>query len=1070
MSAMRPGVLRALLFLSLFLQAATSPAQNSREPYGKNKVQYMDDQFNWWQYETSHFVLYYYGKSRESAKFIAEIAESENKAIQKLFEFHLRDKIELVLYADPSDHAQTNINLDGIWPEKKWKTLPRLKGQKILLFFDGNHSLLRNMLRSGLIQLYFASFFDGTALQDAVQQVVDFQLEAWFEEGLLRYLTYGWDQEAERAFLQQWKGQSFSKFSAQCPSLAGVSFWNFVVHHYGEQSISNWLYITRIHKDVEDAAQIVFSQSFAALETEWQTWYSNLPGSNSPPYRGKRIKLKPDEIVSDVSPSLYDGRLFLLGTNQYGRRRVRTLDPETGKLHTLFATGSKSKLYPPDNSYPIVIPHQESDVFSIVYEKRNRVYLRTQDPVKKSRIHLLPEDIQRVFTAAHLGKDLFALSANTNGFSDILLYSTKTRQYTKITDDRWDDLDIGLIPSDTGLTLAFRSNRFPLNPTAKPGSQDALAPFGLFAISLLRAANDKPTPKPLVVIDGGSVIQWQLANRELLLQTQFAHSKQWMLYHDGQLLDFPMDGTPDLIFSTRNGAELFPVHRHSNKTFLLSHKLTDVSFKPSAPSLPSDSVTVDSIAYPPLSQALSDSDSLYFQAPFGNPPNLSTLYAEFQQKKKRNLRQPSSPHPALLQTSLPFNQPFNSNLAIAYRDRFLIEDFSTSLNNELLSSQLQSYTTNAADFNVPELGILFKARIAEVLENYLLESGLRIPTTFNGMEAYLSFEHRLRRIDHRYTLHYGRQKDPVSGVPIEDLQQENSTWLFSHTASYPFSHYTALKAITTVRNDRLRYLSTSPGTLFDSTDFSQQRIGTRVEFVFDNALDLSLNIRTGWQFKLFFEVSKRFEISPGHKARLFPGALLLAGADARYHLTLLEKSSFSHRAFAYASFGRERILYHTGGTENWLFPRYASTMPLRTTGEYVYSALATEVRGHDYGARRGSSAFGYSAEIRVPVFQYFHPWKNNLLRNFQVIAFCDAAVVWDGFLPKIEASGTTDFSSKNPVVEVSLSYRKDPWIAGTGFGFRTSLFGYFLRVDHAWKIEDSSLRQPRWLFSLGLDF
>lgn len=1056
--------------LCLWFTAVSGIAQNSRELFGKNKIQYTDDQFNWWQYETPHFVVYYYGKSRESAKFITEIAESENKAIQKLFEFHLRDKIELVLYADPSDHAQTNINLDGIWPEKKWKTQPRLKGQKILLFFDGNHSDLRNSLRSGLIQLYFASFFDGTALQDAVQQVVDFKLDAWFEEGLLRYLTYGWDQQTERDFLQHWKGQRFRKYSARYPSLAGVSFWNFIVHHYGEQSISNWLYITRIHKDAKDAAQVVFSQTLEMLEAEWQTWYSNLTGSNSWVSGGKKIRFKPEETVCDVSPSLYNGHLILLGTNQFGRKRLRTLDPETGKLHTLFATGSKSKLYPPDNNYPLVLQHQDRKAISILYEKRNRVYLRTLDPNAKSHLHLLPEDIQRVYSATHLEKDLFALSANTNGFSDILLYSVKTRQYNKLTDDRWDDLDVRLFRTDSGSSLVFRSNRSPDNSISSPGSQNALAPFALYRLPALPSSQDKPTPTLLVSTDGNSVIQWQAIDRDILLEMERANTKQWLLLREGQLHELALDDNPEMILSTRDGVQLYPVFHHLNKIFLHSEKLTDVSFLQPIRSPAHFPVPVDSLAKPSPDPGFHEPDTAYFQSPFGNPPNLAALYTEFQQKKKRNIRPPSSINPALLQSSLPSIQTFNSNLAIAYRDRFLVEDFSTSLNNELLVSQLQAYSVSSAEFNTPELGVLFKARIAEVLENYLLESGLRIPTTFNGIEAYLSFEQHRRRVDQRLTLHYGRQKDPVADFQREDLQQERATWLLSHSASYPFSHYTALKAITTVRNDRIRYLSTSPGTLFDSTDISQQRIGTRIELVFDNALDLSLNIRTGWQLKLFFEMSKRFELATGRTSRFFPGALLVAGVDARYHHTLFEKSSLSQRAFAYASFGRERILYHTGGTDNWLLPRYASTMPLRTTGEYVYSALATEVRGHDYGARRGSSAFGYTAEFRMPVFQYFHPWKNNLLRNFQFIAFCDAAVVWDGFLPKIEASGTTDFFAQNPVVEVSLSYRRDPWIAGTGFGFRTSLFGYFLRVDHAWKIEDAGLRQPRWLFSLGLDF
>ena len=48
-----------------------------------------------------------------------------------------------------------------------------------------------------------------------------------------------------------------------------------------------------------------------------------------------------------------------------------------------------------------------------------------------------------------------------------------------------------------------------------------------------------------------------------------------------------------------------------------------------------------------------------------------------------------------------------------------------------------------------------------------------------------------------------------------------------------------------------QYLSTNPATLEDSVDQYQQRMGSRLEYVYDNSIDVSLNIRNGWQSKVF---------------------------------------------------------------------------------------------------------------------------------------------------------------------------------------------------------------------------
>ena len=82
----------------------------------------------------------------------------------------------------------------------------------------------------------------------------------------------------------------------------------------------------------------------------------------------------------------------------------------------------------------------------------------------------------------------------------------------------------------------------------------------------------------------------------------------------------------------------------------------------------------------------------------------------------------------------------------------------------------------------------------------------------------------------------------------------------------------------------------------------------------------------------------------------------------------------------------------------------------------------------------------------------------------------DAAYVWDGFFPNFNNESNLDFHAENPAVKIDLQYTRSPFISGTGFGFRTALFGYFIRFDYAWKIENTGIKDPKYSFSLGLDF
>ena len=306
-----------------------------------------------------------------------------------------------------------------------------------------------------------------------------------------------------------------------------------------------------------------------------------------------------------------------------------------------------------------------------------------------------------------------------------------------------------------------------------------------------------------------------------------------------------------------------------------------------------------------------------------------------------------------------------------------------------------------------------------------------------------------------------------------DWQLTTKTLLVNYQVKYPWDIYKRFSLSTTLRNDH-EYLKAIDKVSLDSAGRNIPLIGARLEYVFDNSLDLSLNLKQGTQFKIFFETAKRFLKSDEQARKFVPfdGLLMVLGIDARYHIPILKHSTFSNRIFFNSSFGKDRILSNVGGTENWLLPKYNYEFQFNANSNYAYSQLVTEVRGHPLGARKGSSCLVWSSEFRFPIIQYLltQNVKKSFLRNLIIVGFFDSGLSWNGFIPNIAEAQKFVYHNENPAVIVDVIINRNPIISGTGIGIRSSLLGYYFRFDYGWPIDLKGFHKPLPHFSLGLDF
>jgi outer membrane protein assembly factor BamA len=136
----------------------------------------------------------------------------------------------------------------------------------------------------------------------------------------------------------------------------------------------------------------------------------------------------------------------------------------------------------------------------------------------------------------------------------------------------------------------------------------------------------------------------------------------------------------------------------------------------------------------------------------------------------------------------------------------------------------------------------------------------------------------------------------------------------------------------------------------------------------------------------------------------------------------------------------------------------------------MFQSLVANLRGYNQNGRNGDTYALMNAEIRIPITNTLmaYPSKMDFVRNLQGILFCDAGSAWNGLLPDAVNDSKIFNASANGV---STQF-KIPWngglAVGMGAGLRTTLYGYFMRLDAAWNSDGGA--KPVIYFSLGYDF
>jgi hypothetical protein len=191
----------------------------------------------------------------------------------------------------------------------------------------------------------------------------------------------------------------------------------------------------------------------------------------------------------------------------------------------------------------------------------------------------------------------------------------------------------------------------------------------------------------------------------------------------------------------------------------------------------------------------------------------------------------------------------------------------------------------------------------------------------------------------------------------------------------------------------------------------------------------------------------------------WPADSFMAGIGGQIHKTICWEEWIIGCSTARTARAEMTRLYHEVGVDN---------------SNILFVEYVTSLRGFDYNTFNGENAMLFNAELRIPLVRYLKrgPISSNFLRNLQFIGFYDIGSAWTGSSPfATENSVNTEILEfdGNPFRARIQNY-KNPWLSSYGFGVRTVLLGYYVKLDVAYPIEDFVVKDPRFFVTLGYDF
>ncbi len=1118
-------IIRLIVLFIVMVPLVGFGQQMTQEKFGRNRIQFKD--FKWRYLSSDNFDVYFYDGGNVIARQVIEYLENEFDRLTDMIDYPPYSKTKVFLYNSVADLQQSNVGInDGTFT-------PSGETQFVKPYIEiaspGSVEALKEELIFKVSSLMVNEMLFGGNLKDMFQSAILLNLPAWFINGASLYVAKGWSIEMDdytRDYINTKRPQKLNRLMGQEAALAGQSVWNFIAQKYGKSNIGNILNYTRIIRNEEKSITITLGVSMDQFLYEWQNFYIDIDRQVEENYVAPNAELKIAPAKKNRKAVVHqnlelspNGNKLAYTRNNNGRYAVVIKDLNSGKETDVITGGYKVINQQVDYTMPIMNWANDSTL-GIIHSKRGMLTLTLYDLTTQSK---LPRRLRRFDQVKSMDFSengrLIIVSGVVKGKNDLYLLSTRRDRTKRLTNDLYDDLDPAFIPGSN--TFVFSSNRRSDTLNIKAESFDKVGNnISLFYYNLDTTKNVLQRVTNTVSQDTRAIPY--SADKLYYLSDQkgikniFSYSISEGVYmqvtnYDQSIRDFDIDfRNGALVYVSQAGGKDYIYHDKNfnpdNQIFtpitprqqMLQVKAFRERRKPKPGGL-----TIQEIVEQRLAQKREagrvETDTT--QQNTAEPKEAREVQADTAQvtTAPKDVEEPGDPE--IIDTDNYQFEPQQEEQAAAVEDEEVINTNDYTFDNDVTENKTparESFLTQyrqlrkdnkiagplpyenrfSADnlvtsFVIDPLrgfGILLEAQMTDMLENHRFSGGIMAITDFRSGDIFAEYQYLKTFID--FGVRVDRNVLEWENTNVEVQQYSKNTLTLG--AAIPFNTKTRLSinpfyTLTTFesqpivggRNPQL------PDVVRD------QFAGATVRLVYDNSVINGMNLIEGSRAKVSLQHYEGLE----DKDRSFSNLKV----DLRHYQRIHREIVLASRIFYGSFFGRSPKNYLLGGMDNWINQddnTEGANNPLApveegvNNSELLFTEFATNLRGFDYAALVGNNALVFNTELRVPLIRYLQsgPITSNFFRNLQFTGFFDIGSAWTGNSPFNEDNSISNRTIESAGFVIDLKDYRNPWLYSYGFGLRTMLLGYYVKLDVAYPVENYNVGDARFHVTLGYDF
>jgi len=1068
--------------------------------FGKNKVQYQAH--DWFFVQSKHFDVYYYEPGgKYLAEFTARAAEDAYLQTSKNFQHEISDRIAILAYQSHNDFAVNNAAPLPEYAEGIGGVTELFKN-RIAIPFTGDYRNYQRVIHHELVHAVINDMFYGGSIQSIIQNNISLRIPLWFNEGLAEYEALGWDTQSDMYV----RDAILNDDLAPIPYLSGYfayrggqGVWDYVSEQYGREKVGEIMQRLRLTRSDEASFQRATGLTLEELSERWHTalkkvhWpevtaredldeiakpiitrekgYYNTSAAISP--QGDRI------AYISTKDGLFD--VYIANAND-GRRIQKLIDGQDNtEFESLKILTPGISWSPTGRQIAIAVKSGSSDAIAIV------------DVKTKETTHYRVPGVDAVISVAwnpNGGKIAFSGSMDTQ--TDIFILDLGSKETVNVTNDIFSDHEPAWNPDGTEIVfhsdrgdytqlgrfqaenfemiehdysqydvyrlvvgetelqrLTFdelwddKSPKFGDDPDRLIFISDRNGIYNLYEKDLA-TGNERPLTDVLVGIMQVSLSRD--ANKAAIVSLREGTPSIYMLKTP---FDREIEGerlVPNVwaqrVMQTVDGPNAPAIALASDATLQRNPLLRDASdgvpFVRALERRPSETLASRTSGAGDLVANDSDPDEGAEPAVRDTSESLSSLskvdFRNYVFSDAFDARDEKEEYDD------EYLNPFEPEDNITDDGRLKQKKYKLTFSPDII------YGTAGYDALYGGVQGVTQMMFSDVLGNHQIYAATNLLIDLRNSDYLIAYSYLPNRIDYTTSVfHTARILTANGGF------------------SYFRYRYYGVGGGMSVPLDKFRRLDLSLSLMsVSSTDINNVSIPSdektffypSIAFQKDVTIPGYISPASGYRYGISLAGT------PGAISNVRFGTLL---GDFRFYQSLGYGYTLSFRGSAAGSFGPNAQRFYTAGVANWINNSFddLNGFPIDEVSDFVFATPVMPLRGAEINTQNGPYFGLVNAEFRFPLFAAILPGPIPLfpLYNIQGVGFIDAGTV---------RGGDIDEATEELLDEFRF-FKHDELMVGMGFGLRTILLGYPVRLDWAWPY-NGDFGDRIVYFSIGLDF